>query len=470
MSRFWPAILIASLVQTSALAQDNPQPLELAIDIEIESTTGDVEQVSRRVIFGQGWVHDNGVDETTLYDFMAHEDWVLNPAEETYRLVPTHAVARENIDIYFALSNGGQETIINFGDAGSFHRFWLESAIDVRAQTAELSVTDDQDTRRWTFQSEEVVSARFGVCQDDISEPVSGAMFAAWFRRVAPIHPEISNALAEEDLPPCEIKFVIYSPDSPQGRTETWTLSSLLSSDFNPDNLARETPDPLDARSSADTDNSLEVEPTSADQAAPDPMTFASFIDEAIAAENYAGAALLALQETHHFGPCPEQIIGSVRQACLKAIQLPELAENDNAFEQISVAIVASLSGNHERAAGLSYDFLVRQDREGAAARMLFATSLMAMRANGQTAYPDLDPLQILADAIHQDPYTSDAYWYLGQALIARREYEAGWAVFEKGLALVEDRPESRLSQIMDLESQIESLAPGYFPELGTVN
>lgn len=480
------AALFAALLPGLAAAQSGPHltpgdyaaarggfgpAAELVFSIERGPLEGALEQAAlTSVLAGPDWVLERDNEAATLYDFAAARTVEIDAQAGTYINSATHAHARRNLDIYVQLSRGGEAETIDFGAAGAFDRFWLEAAMGVAADDPELAVSGAEDERTWQRGGQTVARAHYGDCYaNTLGANRSGALIA-WLRRAAPLHPAIGAGLAEDGRAPCRLEFVIYSPDSPQGRREAWQLAEARleeSPEIFAEGVAPVLPEAPFLNDLAGPAGLAAV----AGEAGPvpGPLDFMSLVQQARAEDDLAGALLLTVRETHHFGPCPQETIGTARLACASVNQLSRDGIGNAGFERVSEALDALANEDHETAVEALIPYLEREDRAGAAARTIVANELVAWGREGLQAHPDLDPARLIASALALDPLAPDDYWHLARRYLLAGYPLAGWAVLDLGRALPQREPTPLLAQAVEMETRIEELAPGFFDDARTV-
>ena len=398
-------------------------------------------------------------------------------AEGQDRVVRTslYAEARRHLDIYVALSEGGRRDVISFGNAGTFDRVWLEAATGVASQTGTLALTDTPTGFIALYDDQVVFSADYGAeegsrCDASSIGAEHSASALAWLPHVAPIHPDILERLSEDARFPCAFSFVVYSPDSPAGRLERWTRTAsgdapapVIPPMPQDSTLVYAGADRLSAVLTAATDTLDGVY-----GAVPDTEAFFEESQRLQEEGDYAGALLVQIQETHHFGPCPEASIGSARLTCAYASALTLSGQDDDTFLELAAGLDALERNDAARAVERFAPFIDREGHAGAAARILTANALIAWGRVGLQARPDLDPAQLLAEALVMDPFAPDVYWRLGQRYLAAGAPGPAWSLFDLGRQLprpVEDTP---LAEADTLELRMSDLAPYWLPHVET--
>ncbi|TGY88261.1 hypothetical protein E5163_10570 [Marinicauda algicola] len=436
---------------------------EIVWRVEREPLAGGQARTGERVMLaGEDWVLDGTGDTATLYDFAQAR--TVEIGEERFVNSATHAAARRNLDIYVQLSDAGEANLIEFGGA-RFHRFWLEAAMGVSAHEALLEITEDETGLTVRREGEVVARAGFGECYGATLDAAHEAALIAGLRRILPLHPGIGEALAARGQAPCALSFLIYSPESPQGRRETWTVTGAgfdAEPAIFPEGAQPGLPEAPFLNEIAGPAALALFQPEA--PPAPGPLDFMAWIEAAREDGDLAGAMLLAVRETHHFGPCPTETVGSARLACTSAPELAREGIGDAGLERVVEALAALQAGNHGETVEQLLPFIGREDRAGAAARTIVANELVAWGPQGLAAHEGLAPVRLLAEALALDPYAPDAYWHLGRRHLAAGSPQAAFALFELGHALPGREATALLEQSLVIEEGIEQLAPGFFP------
>jgi hypothetical protein len=381
------------------------------------------------------------------------------------------AEARRRLDIYAGLSRAGSLDEIQFGPAGRFHRIWLEAAMGVAARSGEIEIDQTGFGFEARFGGETVFSADYGdgegsLCRQTRIDPDRRAATLALIRHAVPVHPDAFDALQARDTLPCAFSYTVYSPDSPQGRFESWVLREGNGQPLpRPDSATAEAL-PRETLIGPVGETAVSAVRVSTNEA-PVPMEFFSDIQTLRATGDYAGALLVSIQETHHFGPCPEQSVGSARLSCAEATSLTREGASNESLQQVMQGMAALSQGEYPRAVERLAPFRMRNDRAGVAARILVANALVAWGREGLEARPDLDPAAMLAEALQLDPYAPDAYWHLGRRYLEAGAPHAAWTLFDLGRSLPGRDPTPLLAQADTLEARIAELAPDWLDPAG---
>ncbi|MEQ8435702.1 MAG: hypothetical protein RIA71_15840 [Oceanicaulis sp.] len=413
----------------------------------------------------------------TLVDMRTKRRLTLPSGETGLESTSLYAEARRRLDIYTGLSRGGQAEMIRFGEAGEFDRTWLEAAMGLAANEDVLDITETGTGFDASLKGERVFSADYGPSADgegpeeesgasacDVA-PLTGDAAASartLVRHAAPLHPDIMARLAQDERFPCAFDFLVYSPESPNGRREAWVLEEFESRDpVLPSDLTAALPQAALIGAAGEAALAA-VRAGSEDAAAPDAVSFFETAADLRSQGDFAGAFLTTTQETHHFGPCPAEAVGSGRFACQEVRALTAAGIGDSDFERVLEGTAAVREGDHATAVGRLSAFIDREDAAGAAARILVANELVAWGREGLESRPDLDPAALLSEAIVLDPYAPDAYWHLARRYLEAGAPHAAWVFFDLGRALPGRDPTPLLAQADALEQRLAALAPDW--------
>ena len=470
------------LLTQPAWAQDNASPanageMQTTWRVQVSPIAANVvrEQSSRSVRYGPDWASWVTGQGAQMWLDLGERALYAQPADETGIIrTSLYAEARRHLDIYVALSEGGRRDVISFGAAGTFDRVWLEAATGVASQSGSLTLTDTPTGFIALYNDEMVFSADYGgegsACEAPAIEANHAASALAWLPYVAPIHPDILARLSQSARFPCAFNFIVYSPDSPAGRLERWMQ-------VEPDGEPLPTLPPLPADSTlipAGADRLGDVLASAQDAlsgALGDAPDIADFFDENQRLQedgDYAGALLVQIQETHHFGPCPEAAIGSDRLTCAYASALAVQGQGDADFQALTEGLEAVSRNDYALAVDNFSRFLDRDGHAGAAARLLTANALIAWGRVGLQAHPDLDPAQLLSQALIMDPFAPDTYWHLGQRYLAAGAPAPAWSLFDLGRQLPGPVEDTSLAEVSLLEARMADLAPFWLPTAPT--
>ena len=422
------------------------------------------ETVERTVMVGADWIQAQTETGSTLYDFSARRVVRIDEAEGEMVNSSLFAEAKRGADIVAALSEAGSRGTVEFEGVGEIDRFWLEAAMGVATEPAALDMRVSGETgwTLWRKGSDAVAAASFRGCGLDGLSAGQRDAALGWMNAALAIHPDILAELKTRDALPCALTFAVYSPDSPDGRIEVWRAMDVETI---------EDPDPLPADPGVALPGADALEGAHVDRAlaaargelgeAPGPADFGDMIVAELDAGNPAGALMLTLAETMHFGACPEEVVGSARTACGMSGEIARAGEDDPDYEQAAEGLQALREGSVRAAYQAFEDHLDRGDPAGAAARMIAVDALAVWGDEGR---PDLDALELLEGALEADPFMPDAYARLGARYLNAGAPEPAFALFDLGRALPGAEPAGPLGRIGELETRLIGLAPGYFP------
>ena len=478
------ALALVAAVTASALAQGPHTALSayeeargapfgeaqsLVVEIATQSRGDGARAKSRmEIALGSDWALWRGDGEPAkIIDLRARRLVTLaspeGPDEAT--VTSLYAEARRRLDIYAGLSQGGSLEQITFGQGQTFHRIWLEAAMGVAAQQGVLEIDASGEAVIARHDGEPVATLWFTPGEDspcEVAPPQQRAAMLAFLRHAAPLHPDLFAAMRQLGAAPCALEFTVISPESPQGRRERWVLAPSQADGAGP-LLDGDTALPrADLIGQAGRSGAAAARGEAGD--APDEADFYEAVAAARAEGDLAGAFLLTVQETHHFGPCPRQTVGSARLVCTEINALTQAGLGDGDFERALEGVTAVRESRHPAAVSALSRFLDRQDRAGAAARILVANELVAWGREGLQSWPDLDPAALLAEALILDPHAPDTYWHLAQRYLDAGAPHAGWVFLDLGRALPGREPTALLDQAAALEARLAALAPDLAP------
>lgn len=432
---------------------------------------------SRTFFAGSNWAGERSDNGVWIYDFEASRILRLDAAGSTYTNTSAFAAARRNVDIYAALSGGGQAEEIAFGPQTSFHRFWLEAAMGVAAAPAGLThTTRPADTEEGALSggtvtswyrgedSPAIASAWTGCSGVEISPAGHRTLITAFAHRLA-IHPDILTALRDGGEPVCGLSFTVISPETPQGRVEHWRLDGTEPLPFDAFGFDEAT---LALPGQDLIEDSLRETIASALNGGlgdpPSPPDFMVEIQSLQREDDFAGALLTLVQETTHFDLCPAETIGSERLACAGAERLAGAGTGDAGFEAISEATQAAGEGAHRLAVERLLPYLDRDGHAGSAARAMVARQLIEWGEEGLAEHPGLDPAGLLTEAMAMDPFAANLYWHLAMRYMVAGAPDEAWYFLDTGRALPGRASTPTLGQAEALEQRLRLLAPALFP------
>ena len=450
----------------SALAELRGEAFEPSSKMVFSVETGPIGGPARTLTFAiesgpnwAAWFDDD--NNARLVDFRTNRIVMLDQEAQTQTNTSLYAEARQRLDIYTALSQGGTAEIIDFGEAGQFDRFWLEAAMGIAPPETRVEVEGSDNGWVAYLENQLIFSVSQGDTCAALPDNEKRALITA-LRHITSLHPEITAQLRRSDIPLCQFSFVVFSPDSSGGRMETWTRTETDIAEFESQlilfdeaELALPRPDLTLALSDA-------LLPGDED-AAPDPISFFETISQMRAIGDMAGALLVTYQESLHFGPCPSATVGSDRLACVEAQSLAQSGIGDREFEQAAEGMQAAREGNHPGAIRSLESFIDRDDMAGAAARVLVANALIGWGEDGLMQYPHLDPAELLGEAMLLDPYATEIHAFYAQRFLAAGAPHAAWTLFDRARSIEGRAKTPNFDQVAELESYQRNLMPDWF-------
>lgn len=201
---------------------------------------------------------------------------------------------------------------------------------------------------------------------------------------------------------------------------------------------------------------------------APDHADFYEAFETARSTGQLAEALLISVQETHHFGPCPEDsMVGGARLTCALVHDLARSSIGDARFERAAQGLDAAMEGGYRAAVEALSVFIDSGGYAGAAGQLLTASALIGWGPDSLEARPDLDAAGLLLESLEADPFAQEAYWRLGQRFMEAGAAETAWTLFDLGRNLPGREPGPGLAQIAVIEERMAGLAPHWLPPTG---
>ncbi|MGY6627294.1 MAG: hypothetical protein ACXIVL_02160 [Oceanicaulis sp.] len=198
---------------------------------------------------------------------------------------------------------------------------------------------------------------------------------------------------------------------------------------------------------------------------APDDADFYEAFETSRSTGQLAEALLISVQETHHFGPCPQDaMVGGARLTCALVRDLARSGIGDTRFERVAQGLDAAQEGAYRAAVEALSVFIDSEGHAGAAAQLLTASALIGWGAESLEARPDLDAAGLLLEALEADPFAQETYWRLGQRFMEAGSAETAWTLFDLGRNLPGREPGPGLAQIDAVEARLAELAPHWLP------
>jgi hypothetical protein len=418
----------------------------------------------REIVIGDGYVTETGEAETVIQDFITSRTLTRTPALDgpVMRNEPFVSHVHRQMNTFAFYTRDGTLDQVTGPGGTAFDRFWIEAAMGVRLAEAGLVSTLSEDGVN-EVRREPDGSPVFTHADDGLGAGRPAALFRGWLQHTVPVHPDALATLNNEAGIPAAFSFLVFSPSSPEGRRETWTRLSSFEDEAAfpwPEGLA-----PARADSYQIDDPAIRrllqagLDAATRPSAAP---TEADFLAAANAAQRRAdpsGAYLALYQISHHQGPCRGD---SRAPVCSRISQITAAGIGNPGFEALMAAISA-MQTDRPAAITTLREHLHRQGLEGAAANLLAAQALAAVRSNQPDAFADMNLPALFAASAIDDPYAPMAFWHGGRFVASQGDVETAWLLFDiaRSLPAAASLPPSR--EAMAMSAQLQSLAPCFF-------
>ena len=433
----------------------------------------------REIVIGDGYVTETGEAERVIQDFVTSRTLTRVPALDgpVMRNEPFVSHVHRQMNTFAYYTEGGTLAEVTGPGGTSFDRFWIEAAMGVRLGETELvstitgdAITGDEITGaaitgaaitevRRSAEGSPVLSHR----DDGLGAGRAAALFRGWLQHGVPIHPDALATLNAETGIPEEFSFLVFSPSSPAGRRETWTRLSEHEGEAAfpwPEGLM-----PARADSYQIADPAVRrllqagLDAAAQPSAAPDEAGFLAAAEAAQRRADPSGAYLALYQISHHQGPCRAD---STSRVCSRMSQVTASGIGNAGFESLMSGISRM---QNDRAAALNVlkDHLHRDGLEGAAANLLAAQALAALRSTEPDAFPELNLQALFASAAIADPYAPLAFWHAGRFAASQSDVETAWLLFDIARSLPASRSLPPSREAVAMSEQLQALAPGFF-------
>jgi len=418
----------------------------------------------RVVILGDGYAFEPSSDTLSIHDFAL--DRILNTVNsidgQVMRNTPIAAHVHRQMDVFTGFTQGGELEEIPGPNGTRFERFWIEAALGVRLSPVSMTIHETETGETQIRRSPEG-SSIFTFTSDSTGTTEQTDLFLRWMRHNLPIHPDALNAYAVSQGVPASFSFLVFSPNSPSGRIETWTRLNA-----NSGNSAFPWPEDVTpaTASSYNLENANYTALLSAGLSAssnPDNTPGESdFLDQAEAAQrraDRAGAYLTLYQASHHFGPCASRTESDI---CQRLGQATSAGLGDPQFESIMNTLSAMSTDRQAAMDGLQIH-LHRPDFAGGAANLLSAQALAVLRSAGSQTHSSLTPALLFAKSAQADSYAPLTYWHAGRYAASQGHIKTAWLLFDIALSLSVSVVTAPVSEAEAMTSQLRSIAPRYF-------
>ena len=399
-------------------------------------------------------------EELVIYDFKEKRLLNVNKFSNSFTNASLYAAAYRAADTVGKMTNGGKLRQLPLGEGVTLDAFYLESALgfaDGPPLTA-LSVSQADDKITADFEGERVFSATLnGPKLEDYRQAYS---FIGLLYHSEPVHPAILAELKDVRTAPNAMTFHSFGPTIPDGEIISWTLKSKMSETATfplPSNAAsvveQKTVSPLAfVMSEAVSGRALggRVEPSAALSVINQQMTQGSALSAWVSAQSLKDM----------LGGC-EQLTG-----LCKAISEAERGKAENEELSNLIEALSKIENRALRAEGLSAlkTMVSAPDAPSLVLRRAGLALSKMTPAERQTAgLTELDPAELLSQAIARNPYDGLAYQGLARLKAARGDFIQSWDINDAMRALLDANPDLG-APIIRAEAQLEARVPGFFP------
>lgn len=411
---------------------------------------------TRRLDFGDGYVRDRQDDSDQIYDFAT--DRVLTLHADTVSNEAMAASAHRQMDVFTRFTRGGELDEIAGPGGVSFERFWIEAATGIRATAVELVRQEAEDGEveiRRTPDGSAIFSATPGRRGDNAYYD----QLSRWMRHTLPVHPDAVDLAGNLGQLPDSFSFLVFSPSSPDGRRETWTLTESRGtlSDFPwPEtHRAAQADDYVLANETITRLLDRGLSAAQRPEVTPTTENFIYASQSLMQAGDLPGAYLTLMQGTQHEGECLPNTSGELCSAMTRVI----IAGLGNPqFQDVANAI----ANRAEEPAALIETlrpYKGRRDYAGAAANLMTAQA----SARLSETYSADEILEAFAAAAEIDPAAPLLYWHAGRFAVSQNDIETGWLMFDLACALPSATSATPRRETGALAERLRNISPRFF-------
>ncbi|SDM27790.1 hypothetical protein [Maricaulis salignorans] len=419
---------------------------------------------TREVVIGDGYVTEATDPGAAVIDFNQERilTRVATPTGPVMRNRPVIGYVHRQMDTFTFYTRGGELDEVTGPDGSRFERFWIEAAMGVRLAEVPMQLTTT-DAGAQEIRRNPDGAVILGVTPGEDGSPADVELFRRWLRHTTPIHPDALNIMSTLTGIPERFGFIVFSPSSPDGRREVWSRLSAGESTARfpwPENLPAapaadyEWSDP-ELASLAHAGLNAAAHPGGS----PDEAVFLDAAQAAASAGDKPGALLMLYQASHHLGACPAR---STEPLCMRISQLVAAGLGDEQFEGL-MATLAALQGDRAAALESLRPYLDRGDLAGAAANLLAAETLAALRTSDAAHAPELDPLSLFAASAQADPHCALTYWHAGRYAASQADVESAWMLFDIAVSVPAAATTPPVREAAVMNAQLQAIAPNYF-------
>ncbi len=409
------------------------------------------------VVIGPDYAADLQDDSRTILDFATGRELKITGSGVENTAIAAHV--HQQMDTFSRFTGNGTLTEITGPGGARFERFWIEAALGVRASAVTIYGDTDEDGN-WLLRRRQDTPPIVRIERGDAGSPDHARLFASWLRHNAPIHPDALVYFTDLATLPQSFSFIVFSPSSPDGRRETWTL--LESRDAQGG-----LPWPEDASLASAEAYNLPAEPMTQILALGLEAATAGYMieeDEFLNQSQYltqagdkAGAYLALYQANHHQAECTPSTNSAICNQINRAL-INALGQQD--MEALITAVSAGMREPQTMLDTL-LPYRERPGLAGGAANLLAAQAAAAITESGGA--PAANPLNLFLAAAQADPASPMTYWHAGRFAAANGDYQTAWLLFDIARSLPAPLSSIARGDAGALKSQLESLAPVYF-------
>ncbi|MBO6796273.1 hypothetical protein [Maricaulis sp.] len=404
----------------------------------------------RNLTFGDGYVQDG----STIYDFTTGR--VLTVTDEHVTNTAMAASAHRQMDVFTRFTRGGELEEIAGPGGVSFERFWIEAATGIRANPVDL-VRSETEAGLIEIRRTPDGSAVYSVVPGERGDNALYDQLTRWMRHTLPIHPDAIGSAGSLGQLPDSFSFLVFSPSSPDGRRETWTLlRSNVEERAFPWPAGRVESDAtgyLPANDALSTIIHKGLAATRRPETMPTTENFLFASQSLMQAGDLPGAYLTLMQGSQHEGECQPNTSSELCSAMTRII-IAGLGNQD--FQTVASAVANRATDPAALIEALS-GLTDRTDYAGAAA------NLMSAQAAARVPGTDTLPLDYFATSAQIDPAAPLLYWHAGRYAVSQNDIETAWLLFDIARALPSITSDTPQREAAALEERLRNISPRFF-------
>lgn len=399
-------------------------------------------------------------DEIVIYDFKEKRLLNLSVDENTFTNASLYAAAYRSLDTVGRMTDGGQRRTLPLGEDLTLDAFYLESALGYAAGPTpkDLAVTQNDGKITADFEGERVFTAILsGPVLKNVGQAYS---FIGLLYHSEPVHPAILAELKDVGTAPSSMTFQSFGPKVPEGEIISWTLKSKMSE-------TAAFPLPANAKSAVELESVSPLGFVMSEAVAgralggrPNPKSVLTKINEQIADGDPVSAWVSAQSLKDMVGGCDR-----VSGLC-KAISTAEEKKSGNTELASLINALTQMQNKSSALKGLAALEPIINAPNAPSLVLRSAGLTLAKTTPSQreaAGMSEIDPADLLTQAIALNPYDLLAYQGLAQLSAARGDFIQSWDINDALRALSPVSATLR-APIDKAEAQLEITAPGFFP------